>query len=555
MRVFVSAILFASVLPLTASPYKKGVKLNSFFRFSSAAPIAFLEKHGITLADIFATSEPGTPQDKELLPLLKSLQASDFPYAFFYTNESMFTRRFPGMFGIKVGNPSWMALIRIGADKNAKGQKPLRNRFYPVEREGLVMEILPDGILMLPAEDVATAPEIKTLQELHDAILKDLDIKADDTAFMEFHEKSAFSDINERFKMLLDKRAPGAAALTNNPVVENIVKRVLRNPFLKAMLSTRQSSARFDLKDGFTMSGEYTLGDPAHKEAFLKSMSAMQVLGSIATTVGIAAWDVQAAGQPARTENARIGMDLLEKLSESFEKMRIEERAGKISLTWQFVNGKDLIPAMRLAKKLIEQKKEERREVERAEMLRDEICIALKQKNRETFRTKISAYADKLPAEEYKIWRIRQTCEDGSGILLSALDFGGEDSFLKLIRRLKYHTGNAALTTTTGKGYLHIAVQKRYDQALKQILDDGMLADEPDATGKTALIYAIETKNTATVKLLLDRGVKIISDADTTLAKKTLDAAEASGNPQIRAAIEAALQKERAFRKKHQTQS
>lgn len=555
MRLFASALLFAAVIPLAASPYKKGVKLNSFFRFTSAAPIAFLEKHGITLADIFATSEPGTPQDKELMPLLKSLQASDFPYAFFYTNESMFTRRFPGIFGIKVGNPAWMALIRIGANSNSQGQKIIRNRFYPVEREGLVMEILPDGILMLPAEDAAAIPEIKNLQELHDAILKDMEIKADDTAFMEFHEKSAFSDINERFKMLLDKRAPGTAELANNPVVENIVKRMLRNPFIKAMLSTKQSSARFDLKDGLTLSGEYILSDPAHKDAFLKSMSAMQVLGSIATTVGVAAWDAQAAGQPARTENARIGMDLLEKISESFEKMRIEERAGKIALTWQFVNGKDLVPAMRLAKKMIEQKKEEKREIERAEILRDEICAALKQKNRETFRAKISAYADKLPAEEYKIWRIRQTCDDGSGILLSALDFGGEDSFLKLIKRLKYQTGNAALTTTTGKGYLHIAVQKRYDRALKQILDDGMLADEPDATGKTALIYAIETKNPATVKLMLDRGVKIINDADTTLAKKTLEAAEASGKAEIRAAIEAALKKERAFRKKHQTQS
>ncbi len=546
----VAAMLLCAPL-LTAAPYKKGIKLNTFFRISSAPPIAFLEKHGITIPDLITAADLKGERNKDLAPLLNSLKPADFPYAFFYTNEFMFTRRFPGIVGVKVDSAAWMALIKIGAEKNPGGRTLIRNRFYKVPREDLVMEILPDGILMLPSEEAAAMPEIKSLRELHDAIATDMGINPDAAAFIEYHEKSEFSDLTERLRALMARRS----ATLQSPGIEKILVRLIKNPFLNAMLSTKQSSLRISLADGVTLASEYTLGAASHRDAFIKSLSSLQVLGSIGTTLGIAAWEARAGGLPPKDANLKIAMDLFQKFSDSFEQIRISDREGKVSLSWQFVNGKDMIPAMQLARSMIEKRKAEQRNSERIEAMRDEVCAALQQKDKEKFRAKVIAYAEILPAEEHKIWRIRQSCSDGSGILLSALEFGGEDTFLKLVKRLKYHVGYGAMVNSKGKGYLHIAVERRHERALKQLLDDGILTNSADAAGKTPLIYAIESKNTATVKLLLDRGVRVFAEDDITLEKKTLAAAEASGNEKILEIIRAAIESEKMLRKKHETQS
>lgn len=550
-RKFILALALCAALPAFAAPYKKGTKLNTFFRVTSASPVQFLEKYGITLSDLIETIDLQGEQNKEVIPLLKTLKPADFPYAFFYTNELMFTRRFPGLFALKIDSASWMGLMRMGIEKNPGARKRIRNRFYVVPRQDLVMEILPDGILMLPVEEAETLPEIKSLQELHDAIAADMGIKPDKDAFIEYHEQSAYSDLSARLAAFL----AGRGDTKQVAYLQKMLQRVLKNPFLKAMLSTKQTSARFDLKDGFTMTSDYTLGDPSHKEPFIKSLSSLQVLGSIATTLGIAAWEVQATGKPMKNESMRVAMELFQKFSDSFEKIRIEERSERIRMTWQFVNGKDVIPAMDLAKKMIEKKKAEARAFERIEVLRDEACAALKQNDKPKFREKIDAYGKALPNEEHKVWRIRQTCADGAAILLSALEFGGEDSFLNLVKRLNYHVGSGPMTNAKGKGYLHIAVEKNYPKALRKILEDGVLTNSADASGKTALIYAIETKNPETVKLMLDQGVRIMSNDDISLPQKTVDAATASGNKQIRELIDSALKREKSQLKKHETQS
>jgi hypothetical protein len=550
---FALCLLPQGILP---APFKKGVKLNTFFRITSLPAIKFLEKYGITLTDIMATADLNNEKDKQLIPLLTALKPADFPYALFYTNEFLFSQRFPGMAAVKIDNVAWLALIRTGAEQGAGKAEKIKNRFYKIAREDLLIEILPDGVLVIPAGEADGMPEWKSLQQFHDTITAEMGVKPDDGAFMEYHEKSGFSDGNERLMTLLRGRwGKSGISARHMEKFDKILTRVLRNPFIKAVLSTKQTSVRFDLRDGLTVASDYTLGAPAHKEAFLKAFSAMQVLGSVGTTLGIAAWEVQMSGTVPREENLRVAMDLFNKFSESFEKIRVSEREDKIALTWQFVTGNDLIPAMQLAKKLVEQKKTEQRASERIEAVRDEVCAALAQKDKEKIRIKISTYAEILPADEHKIWRIKQACTDGSGILLSALEFGGEDSFLKLVGRLKYHMGLAPLVNAQGKGYLHIAVERRYEKAVRQILGDGILTNSADTAGKTALIYAIESKNATIVKLLIDHNVAIISEEDATLARKTQDAAQASGNEQIKELVDAALKREKALRKKHATQS
>jgi Ankyrin repeats (3 copies) len=551
MRAALVAATLLYIPLLAAAPYKKGIKLNTFFRVSSASPVAFLEKHGITIPDLISAADFKVERNKDLAPLLNSLKPADFPYAFFYTNEFMFTRRFPGIFAVKVDSAAWMALIKVGAENNPNGRDRIRNRFHKVPREDLVMEILPDGILMLPSEEAEAMPEIKSLQELHDAITNDMGIKPDTTAFVEYHEKSGFVDVAERIRALLAGRSPSM----QSPAVEKILLRLVKNPFLNAILSTKQSSLRISLADGFTMVADYTLGATSHRDAFKKSLWSLQVLGSIGTTLGIAAWEAGMRGIPAKGANQKIAMDLIQKFSDSFEQIRVTDREDKVNLAWQFVNNKDLIPAMQLAKGMLEKKKAEQRNNERIEAVRDEVCAALLRKDKEKFRAKVIAYAGMLPAEEHKIWRIRQSCSDGSGILLSALEFGGEDTFLKVVKRLKYHVGYGPMVNSKGKGYLHIAVERRHQQALQQILDDGILTNSADAAGKTPLIYAIESKSIATVKLLLDRGVRVLGEDDLTLEKKTLTAAEASGNEKILQLIRAAIEGEKLLRKKHETQS
>lgn len=546
---FAAILLFA--VPAFAAPYKKGEKLNTFFRLNSAPPVQFLGKYGITLADLIASASPQGEKNNPIEPLLKTLKPGDFPFAFFYTNEFMFTRRFPGFFALKIDSASWLALIRLGTENNSKGKPLIRNRFYAIPREDLVMEILPDGVLLIPTEEAQNLPELKSLQELHDAIAADMGIRPDADAFIEYHEQSAYSDLTARLTAFLAGRSNKKQAL----LLQNILNRVLQNPFLKAVLSTKQTSIRFDLKDGITMTSDYTLGNAGHKEAFVKSLSSFQVLGSIATTLALAGWESQAGNARLKNENMRMAMALFQKFSESFEKIRIEERGERIRMTWQFVNGKDVIPAMDLARKLIDKRKLEAVELARTEALRDEICAAMQQNDKTKFREKIDAYAKALPDDEYKIWRIRQSCADGAGILLSALEFGGEATFLVLVKRLKYHVGYGPMANARGKGYLHIAVERRYEKALRQILDDGIVANAADAGGKTPLLYAIETKNADFVKLMLDKGVLITDVENPALAEKTRAAAEASGNRQIRELVETALKREKSLLKKHQTQS
>lgn len=544
-----AALLFAH--PAFAAPYKKGEKLNTFFRISSAPPVEFLAKYGIPFSDLLSGTAASAGPNQQIEPLLKALKPGDFPFAFFYTNETMFSRRFPGFFGLKIDSVPWMAIIRAGVENNGKAKARIRDRFYAVPREDLVMEILPDGILLLPAEEANTLPEVKSLQQLHDAIVADMGIRLDQDAFIEYHEQSAYSDLTARLTAFLSARGNKK----QTALVQNILTRMLKNPFLKAILSTKQTSARFDLKDGITMTSEYTLGDPTHKDPFIKSLSSLQVLGSIATTMGMAAWEAQSGNTRLKNENMRTAMDLFQKFSDSFEKIRIEERAERIRMTWQFVNGKDLIPAMDLARKMIDKRKLEAVELARTEALRDDACAALQQNDKAKFRSKIEAYAKALPDDEYKIWRIRQSCADGTGILLAALEFGGEESFLTLVKRLKYHVGGMPMVNAKGKGYLHIATERRYEKALRQILGDGIVANAPDASGKTPLIYAIEAKNADFVKLMLDKGVLITDMENPALAKKTQAAAEASGNREIRELVDAVLKREKALIKKHQTQS